>query len=109
MTLSCVPDYCKILSLSIHNSYSLCALFLRISFAFHVYKPILIEKKKFPKKRNLGLFRAFKCFILSKSVPYTGNELAGDDVENCESHKCLLQISHISCNFVLVSVEILLK
>ena len=44
-----------------------------------------------------------------KSVPWTGNELAGDDVENCENY----QFTHKSLTslviFVSVSVEILLK
>ena len=44
-----------------------------------------------------------------KSVPWTGNELAGDDVENCENywftHKSLTSL----VIFVSVSVEILLK
>ena len=71
MTLSCVPDYCKILSLSIHNSYSLCALFLRISFAFHVYKPILIEKKNSQKKEIwvfFGLLSASFCLKVSRTL-----------------------------------------
>ena len=44
-----------------------------------------------------------------KSVPWTGNELAGDDEENCENSQLTLTNPLISCNFVSVSLEILLK
>ena len=44
-----------------------------------------------------------------KSVPWTGNELADDDIENCANSQLKLQISYISCSFVSVRVEILLK
>ena len=44
-----------------------------------------------------------------KSVSWTGNELVGDDVENCENFQLTLtNLSH-SFNFVSISVEILLK
>ena len=44
-----------------------------------------------------------------KSVPWTNNELAGDDEENCENSQLTLKNPLISCNFVSVSLETLLK
>ena len=69
-----------------------------------MYKPIPIEEKL---KKNWNLvFSGPKVLLFClKSGPWTGNELKGDDVENCEN----LQISHIFCNFASVSVEIPFK
>ena len=72
-----------------------------------MYKSIPVAEK-FKKHKTLS-FRALKrsrFYLLS--VSWTGNELAGNDVESCENSQ-LTKISDISFNFVLVSVEILLK
>ena len=72
-----------------------------------MYKSISVAEK-FKKHKTLS-FRALKrsrFYLLS--VSWTGNELAGNDVESCENSQ-LTKISDISFNFVLVSVEILLK
>ena len=60
-----------------------------------MYKPILIEEKisKSPKHVFLGPKVLLFCL---KSVPWTGNEVAGDDVENCEnSQLTLTNLSHL--------------
>ena len=51
-----------------------------------MYKPILIEEK-FQKAQNTGPKVLLFCL---KSVPWTGNEVAGDDVENCENSQLTL-------------------
>lgn len=82
-------------------------LFSREYLDYHMYKSIPVAEK-FKKHKTLS-FRALKSsrfYLLS--VSWTGNELAGDDVESCENSQ-LTKISDISFNFVLVSVEILLK
>ena len=63
-------------------------LFLRKYLANHMYKPIPIEEK-FQKAQNT-FFSALKCFFCLKSVPWTGNELPGDDVVNCEDSQLTL-------------------
>ena len=58
--------------------------FLRKYVAYHGHKPIPIDKKQLNK------------FCL-KSVSCTGNELAGDDVENCENSQLTpTNLSHLS-------------
>ena len=52
------------------------------------------DGRKISKNLKLGLFGPLFCL---KSVPWTGNELAGDDVENCENYS----ISQISCNLCI--------
>lgn len=82
-------------------------LFSREYLDYHMYKSIPVAEK-FKKHKTLS-FRALKrsrFYLLS--VSWTGNELAGNDVESCENSQ-LTKISDISFNFVLVSVEILLK
>ena len=82
-------------------------LFSREYLDYHMYKSIPVAEK-FKKLKTLS-FRALKrsrFYLLS--VSWTGNELAGNDVESCENSQ-LTKISDISFNFVLVSVEILLK
>ena len=55
-----------------------------------MYKPIPIEEKI--QKAQNTVFSGPKVLLFClKSVSWTGNELVGDDVENC----WLLQISHI--------------
>ena len=54
--------------------------FLRKYLAYYKYKPIPVEER-FKKNLKLSFFRALKCSYFALSVPWTGNELAGDDVE----------------------------
>ena len=61
-----------------------------------MYKPIPIEEKfKKLKTRFLG---ALKCFY-----PWTGNESAGDDVENCENP---LLTKSLTCLVILYQSEL---
>ena len=72
-----------------------------------MYKPIPMEEK-FQKTSN-SVFLGPKVLLFglkNVSRPWTGNELAADDVENCENSQLTLAIS---CNFVSMCVEILLK
>ena len=48
-----------------------------------MYKPTPIEAK-FQKAQNTVFSGPKVLLFCLKSVPWTGNELAGDDVENCE-------------------------
>ena len=58
--------------------------FLRKYLPYYVYKPTLLEEKF--KNYLSTVFSGPKVLIFwIKSVPWTGNELAGDDVENCEN------------------------
>ena len=86
-----------------NQSAYLTIIFLRKYEACHVYKPIPIQENV---QKTLKLF--FSCpKVLSfclKSVPWIGNELVGDDVENCENSQLTPKISR---NFV--SIEILFK
>ena len=59
--------------------------FSRKYLAYHMYIPILKEEK-FKKNPNTRLFLGPKMLLFClKSVPWTGNKLEGDDVENCEN------------------------
>ena len=49
-----------------------------------MYKPIPVEEK-FQKTSNSVFSGPKMLFICLKSVPWTGNELAGDNVENCDA------------------------
>ena len=73
--------------------------FLRKYLAYGMYKPIP-QRKNFQKKLKKISTRFFlgpKVLLFClKSVPWTGNELAGDDVENCEnSQLTLTNLSHL--------------
>ena len=60
-----------------------------------MYKPILIEEK-FQKAQNTFFLGPEVLLFCLKSVPWTGNEVAGDDVENCEnSQLTLTYLSHL--------------
>ena len=60
-----------------------------------MYKPILIEEK-FQKAQNTFFLGPKVLLFCLKSVPWTGNEVAGDDVENCEnSQLTLTNLSHL--------------
>ena len=69
--------------------------FLRKYLAYHMYKPIPIEEK-FQKTQNTGFSGPKVLLFYLKNVPWAGNELAGDDVENCEnSQLTLTNLSHL--------------
>ena len=69
--------------------------FLRKYLAYHMYKLILI-KEKFQKAQNMVLLHPKVLLFCLKSVPRTGNELVGDDVENCENPQLTLtNLSHL--------------
>ena len=60
--------------------------------AYHLYKPIPIEEKF---KLETRFFSGSKVLLFClKSVPRTGNELVGDDIENCENS--LLTFTNLS-------------
>ena len=63
--------------------------------AYHMYNPIPVEEK-FQKAQNavfLGLKELLFCL---KNVPWTGNELAGNDVENYKnSQLTITNLSHL--------------
>ena len=71
------------------------SFFLRKYLAYHMYKPIPIEEK-FKKTEN-SVFSGHLVLLFNlKSVPWTGNELATDDVEICEnSQLTLANLSHL--------------
>ena len=57
--------------------------FLRKYLAYHMNKPIPIEEKI--QKAQNTVFSGPKVLLFClQSVSWTGNGLAGDDVENCE-------------------------
>ena len=57
--------------------------FLRKYLAYHMNKPIPIEEKI--QKAQNTVFSGPKVLLFClKSVSWTGNELAGDNLENCE-------------------------
>ena len=60
-----------------------------------MYKSILIEENF--QKTKPRLFSGPKVlFFCLKGVPWTGNELAGDDEENCENFQLTLtNLSHL--------------
>ena len=63
--------------------------FLRKYLAYHMYKPIPIEEK-FQKAQGT-IFSGPKVLLFClESVPWTGNELVGDDVENSENSQLTL-------------------
>ena len=67
--------------------------FLREYLAYYVYKPIPLKGNL----KNLNIvFSGPKVLIFCiKIVPWTGNELAGDDVANCEnSQLTVANLSH---------------
>ena len=64
-----------------------------------MYKPILIEEK-FQKAQNTFFLGPKVLLFCLKSVPWTGNELAGDDVNTVKILRWHLQISQKSSNFV---------
>ena len=55
-------------------------IFLRKYLAYHMYKPIPIEEK-FQKAQNTVFSGPKVLLFYLKNVSWTGNELAGDDVE----------------------------
>ena len=65
-----------------------------------MYKPISIEGK-FQKNLN-SVFSGSKALLVCRlSVPWTGNELAGDDVENSENSQLTLSnLSHLLQFFI---------
>ena len=71
-------------------------------------KPISTGEKFLKSKARLFWGPKVLSFCL-KIVPQFGNELAGDDEKKGETFRLHLQISHNSCDIVLVSVEILFK
>ena len=55
-----------------------------------MYKPIPMEEK-FQETWNSFFFLGPKVLMFClKRVPWTGNELTGDDVENCENSRLTL-------------------
>ena len=60
-----------------------------------MYKSIpLVEK--FQKNLKLSFFGPSSALFCHKSASWTGNELAGDDVENCKnSQLTLTNLSHL--------------
>ena len=58
--------------------------FLREYLAYHMYKPISIEEK-FQKAQNTVFSGPKVLLFCLKSVPWTGNELAGDDVKTVKT------------------------
>ena len=85
-------------------------IFLRKYLAYHIYKPMPMDEKI---SKNLKLDfsgpKGLLFCLISTIVPWTGKELAGDDVENCENSQLTLKNLSHSSNFGSVSVEILLK
>ena len=70
--------------------------FLRKYLAYHMYKPISIEEKFFKKTENSVFSGPIVLLFSLKSGPWTGNELATDDVEICEnSQLTLANLSHL--------------
>ena len=63
--------------------------FLRKHLADHLYKPIPTEEKNF-KNLKFSFLGAKVLLFCLKSVPWTGNELAGNDVEICENSQLTL-------------------
>ena len=60
-----------------------------------MYKPIPVEEK-FRKAQNTVFFGPFVPLFCLKNITWTGNELAGDDVENYEnSQLTLTNLSHL--------------
>ena len=72
--------------------------FLRKYLAYHTYKPTPIEEK-FQKAQNTVFSGPKVLLFCLKSVSWTGNNVAGDDVENCEnsenSQLTLANLSHV--------------
>ena len=70
---------------------------LRKYLAYHMYKPIPIRREISENLKN-PVFSGPKVLLFwLKSIPCAGNELAGDDVENCEnSPSTLTNLSHLS-------------
>ena len=58
--------------------------FLCEYLAYHMYKPISIEEK-FQKAQNTVFSGPKVLLFCLKSVPWTGNELAGDDVKTVKT------------------------
>ena len=72
-----------------------------------MYKPMPMDEKI---SKNLKLdFSGLKGLLFCLISTWTGKELAGDDVENCENSQLTLKNLSHSSNFGSVSVEILLK
>ena len=60
-----------------------------------MYKPILKEEK-FQKVQNTAFLGPKVLLFCLKNDPWTGNELAGDDVENYEnSQLTLINLSNL--------------
>ena len=60
-----------------------------------MYKPIPIEEK-FQKTQNTVFSGPRVLLFCLKSISWTGNELVGDDVENCEDPQLTLtNLSHV--------------
>ena len=54
------------------------------------------DRRKISKNLKLGFFGPSSALFCLKSVPWIGNELAGDDVENCENSQLTLKnLSHL--------------
>ena len=70
--------------------------FLRKYLAYHMYKPISIEEKLKKKTENSVFSGPIVLLFSLKSGPWTGNELATDDVEIGEnSQLTLANLSHL--------------
>ena len=81
--LSCLPDKHTLIGFSFKVPLTR-IFFLHKYLAYHMFKPIPI-KNKISNNFKLG-FSGLKVLLFCvKSVPCTGNEFAGYDVENCES------------------------
>ena len=61
-----------------------------------MYKPIPIRRQVSENLRT-QFFSGLKVLLLwLKSIPWAGNELRGDDEENCENSKLTLKnLSHL--------------
>ena len=60
-----------------------------------MYKPIPVEEK-FQKAQNTVFLGPKVLLFCFKNVPWTGNELAGDDVENYKnSQLTITNLSHL--------------
>ena len=64
--------------------------------AYHMYNPIPVEKKNFKKPKTRFFLGPKVLLFCLKNVPWTGNELAGDDVKNHKnSQLTITNLSHL--------------
>ena len=80
--------------------------FLPEYLACHMYKPILI-KEDFQKLKTCFFSGPKMILVCLKSVPRTGNEFAGVDVETMKIVSWHLQISNISCYQLWNTLEVM--